>query len=103
MRSTYKRFDILKKYDRNISIIIHFKQYFRSFIQSAVFTERMARQTSRLYVLRMIVKLAYWRLVYWMVFFMQGYDFSGQKNEQNIPRSKIYSQLPNSNHIDQWA
>ena len=47
------------KYDRNISIIIHFKQYLHSFIQSAVFTGRVARQTNRLHVLRMTVKLAY--------------------------------------------
>ena len=76
MRSTYKRFlwratrpvntaDCMDegryflKYNRNVSILIHFKQYLPSFIQSAVFTGRVARQTNRLYVLRMIVKLAY--------------------------------------------
>ena len=45
--------------DRNISTIIHFKQYVHSFIQSAMFRGCMARQTNRLYVLRMIVKLVY--------------------------------------------
>ena len=47
------------KYSINISTIIHFKQYLPSFIKSAVFTGRAARQTNRLYVLRMTVKLAY--------------------------------------------
>ena len=47
------------KYNMNISIIIHFKQYLPSSIQSAVFIGRVARQTNRLYVQRMIVKLAY--------------------------------------------
>ena len=37
-----------------------FKKYYHSFIQSAVFTGRVARQNNGLYVLRMIVKLAYW-------------------------------------------
>ena len=36
-----------------------FQQYLHSFIQFAMFTGRVARQTNRLYVLRMIVKLAY--------------------------------------------
>ena len=53
--------EIFLKYDRNISILIHFKQYVHSFIQSAMFTGRVARQTNRLYVLRMIVELAYSR------------------------------------------
>ena len=39
--------------------IIYFKKYFHSFIQSAVFTGRVARQNNGLYVLRMTVKLAY--------------------------------------------
>ena len=39
--------------------ILYFKKYFHSFIQSAVFTGRVARQNNGLYVLRMIVKLAY--------------------------------------------
>ena len=34
-------------------------KYFHTFIQSAVFTGRVARQNNGLYVLRMIVKLAY--------------------------------------------
>ena len=60
--NTSCKVDIFLKYDRNISVIIHFKQYVRSFIQSAVFTGRVAHQPNRLYVLRMIVKLAYcWR------------------------------------------
>ena len=76
MRNTYKRFvwratrpvntadctnewRYFLKYNINISIIIHFKQYLPSIIQSAMFTGRAARQTNRLYVLRMIVKLAY--------------------------------------------
>ena len=57
--NTSCKVEIFLKYDRNISNIIHFKQYVHSFIQSAVFTKRMARQTNRLYVVRMIVKLAY--------------------------------------------
>ena len=47
------------KYNINISTIIHFKQYLPSSIRSAVFTGRVARQANRLYILRMIVKLAY--------------------------------------------
>ena len=47
------------KYNINISIIIRFKQYLLSIIQSVEFTGRVARQNNRLYVLRMIVKLAY--------------------------------------------
>ena len=39
--------------------ILHFQKYLHSFVQSAVFTERVARQINHLYVLRMIVKLAY--------------------------------------------
>ena len=39
--------------------ILYFKKYLHSFVQSAVFTGRVARQTNRLYVLRMTVKLAY--------------------------------------------
>ena len=39
--------------------ILYFKKYFHSFIQSAVFTGRVARQNNGVYVLRMIVKLAY--------------------------------------------
>ena len=39
--------------------IIYFKKYFHSFIQSVEFTGRVARQNNDLYVLRMIVKLAY--------------------------------------------
>ena len=35
------------------------KKYLHSFVQSAVFTGRVARQIIHLYVLRMIVKLAY--------------------------------------------
>ena len=47
------------KYNINVSIIIHFKQYFPSIIQSGEFTGCVARQNNGLYVLRMIVKLAY--------------------------------------------
>ena len=47
------------KCNKNISILTHFQQYLHSFIQSAMLTGRGARQTHRLYVLRMIVKLAY--------------------------------------------
>ena len=43
----------------NIPITNHFKQYVRAFMQSAMFTGRVARQTNRLYVLRMTVKLAH--------------------------------------------
>ena len=39
--------------------ILCFKKYFHSFLQSAVFTERVARQNNGLHVLRMIVKLAF--------------------------------------------
>ena len=39
--------------------IIYFIKYFHSFIQSAVFTGRVAHQNNGLYVLRMIVKLAF--------------------------------------------
>ena len=39
--------------------ILYFKKYFPSFIQSVEFTGRVARQNNGLYVLRMIVKLAY--------------------------------------------
>ena len=49
------------KYNINISIIIRFKQYLPSSIQSVEFTGRVARQNNGLYVLRMIVKLAYIR------------------------------------------
>ena len=45
-------------YNRNISIIINFKQYFHSFIQFVMFRGRVTRQTNRLHVLRMTVKLA---------------------------------------------
>ena len=38
---------------------LYFIKYLHSFIQSAVFTGRVARQNNGLYVLRMIVKLAY--------------------------------------------
>ena len=47
------------KYIINISILIRFKQYFPSIIQPVEFTGRVARQNNGLYVLRMIVKLAY--------------------------------------------
>ena len=47
------------KYNINISIIIRFKQYLPSSIQSVEFTRRVARQNNGLYVLRMTVKLAY--------------------------------------------
>ena len=47
------------KYNINISIIIRFKQYLPSIIQFVEFTGRVARQNDGLYVLRMIVKLAY--------------------------------------------
>ena len=47
------------KYSINISIIIRFEQYLPSIIQSVEFTGRVARQNNGLYVLRMIVKLAY--------------------------------------------
>ena len=59
--NTSCKVEIFLKYDRNISIIIYFKQYTHSFIQSAMFTRRMVRQTNRFYVLRMIVKLAHSR------------------------------------------
>ena len=76
MRSTYKRFvwraprpvntaDCMNEWryclkcNKNISILTHFQQYLHSFIQSAMFTGRVARQTNRLYVLRMTAKLAY--------------------------------------------
>ena len=76
MRSTYKRlisratcpanttdcsneWRYFLKYNINISIIIHFKQYVHSFIQFAIITGRVARQANRLYVLRMTMKLAY--------------------------------------------
>ena len=39
--------------------MLYFQKYLHSFIESAVFTGRVARQTNRLYVLRMTVKLAY--------------------------------------------
>ena len=47
------------KYNINISIISRFKQYLPSIIQSVEFVGRVARQNNGLYVLRMIVKLAY--------------------------------------------
>ena len=47
------------KYNVNILIIIRFKQYLPAIIQSVEFTGRVARQNNGLYVLRMIVKLAY--------------------------------------------
>ena len=47
------------KYNINISIIIRFKQFLPSIIQSVEFTGRVTRQNNGLYVLRMIVKLAY--------------------------------------------
>ena len=57
--NTSCKVEIILKYDKNISVIIYFKQYVHSFIQSTVFTGRLARQINRSYVLRMIVKLAY--------------------------------------------
>ena len=42
--------------------ILYFIKYFHSFIQSAVFTGRVVRQNNGLYVLRMIVKLAYCKI-----------------------------------------
>ena len=45
-----------------IDIFLYFKKISPSFIQSTVFTGRTARQKNRLYVLRMIVKLAYSKL-----------------------------------------
>ena len=57
--NTSCKVDIFLKYDRNISIVIHFKQYVHSFIQSAMLRGCVARQTNCLYVLRMTVKLAY--------------------------------------------
>ena len=48
-----------KVYNIDIPITIHFKQYLHSFIQSTMFTVRVARQTNGLYVLHKIVKLAY--------------------------------------------
>ena len=76
MRSTYKRFvwratrpvntaDCMNEWKYCLKcnkIYINsntFQQYLHSFIQFAMFTGRVARQTNRLYVLRMIVKLAY--------------------------------------------
>ena len=55
------------KFNINISIIIRFKQYLPSIIQSVEFAERAARQNNGLYVLRMIVKLAYWQRFEWLV------------------------------------
>ena len=43
----------------DILIIIRFKQYLPAIIQSVQFTGRVAPQNKGLYVLRMIVKLAY--------------------------------------------
>ena len=43
----------------DIFLLYFLKKYFHSFIQSAMFIEHVARQTNRLYILRMIVKLAY--------------------------------------------
>ena len=40
--------------------ILYFKKHFHLFLQSAVFTERVARQNNGLHVLRTIVKLAYY-------------------------------------------
>ena len=39
------------------TFLSYFKKYLYSFLQSTVFTGRVVRQTNRLYVLRMIVKL----------------------------------------------
>ena len=49
------------KYNRNVSIISTHLQYLPSFMQSAMFTGHLARQTICLYVLHMIMKLAYWQ------------------------------------------
>ena len=51
--------DIFKNITEIISIILHFKQYLHSFVQSARFTGRVTHQTNHLYVLHMIMKLAY--------------------------------------------
>ena len=51
------------KFNINISIIIGFKQYLPSIIQSVEFTGRVARQNNGLCILCMIVKLAY-RLIF---------------------------------------
>ena len=47
------------KYNIDMSIVIRFKQCLPSIIQSVEFTGREARQNNGLYVLHMIVKLAY--------------------------------------------
>ena len=47
------------KYNINVSVIIRFKQYLPSIIQSVEFTGCVARQNNGLYVLHKIVKLAY--------------------------------------------
>ena len=52
------------KYNIDISIIIRFKQYLPSIIQPVEFTGRVARQNNGLYVLRMIVKLAQYNILY---------------------------------------
>ena len=44
--NTSCKVEMFLEYDRNISIIIHFKQRVHSFIQSAVFTGGVARQTN---------------------------------------------------------
>ena len=44
--------------------ILYFTKYLHSFIQSAMFTGRVARQNNGLYVLSMIVKLAYYKSSY---------------------------------------
>ena len=51
--------EIMLKTYYNWYILLYFIKYFHTFIQSAVFTGRVARQNNGLYVLRMIVKLAY--------------------------------------------
>ena len=48
--------------------MIRFKQYLPSIIQSVEFTGRVTRQNNGLYVLRMIVKLAYYLFVLLFIF-----------------------------------
>ena len=58
MRSTYKWIIWRATRPVNTADCTNEWRYFLS-IQSAVFTRHVARQTNRLYVLHMIVKLAY--------------------------------------------
>ena len=111
MRSTYKQFvwraarpvnmvDCMTewryflKYNRNISIKLHFKKYLPSFIQSAMFTGRVAR----FYILRVIVKLAYRPCAWWRF----ADQFTPKPHIQNAKCSQRTGIEKNTDQHEMW-